>query len=311
MIQIDVTDKEPAVFKTPSKGNQEKWNIDSFWYKKDYGGFYQALSEVISSRILEKSNLTDNPLTGIQDFVVYDFAKITIHGIAYPGCVSRDFKRDNEELWSLEKYILNHHNFSFADAIYKNISKYAYGQDQDRDEYAPIKYYVNTVNNLGIDDYGSFLTAVLELDALILNADRHTNNLGVLLKTDQLRICPVFDNGAAFFSDIVNFPETDQLEKLYWRAEKRPFYHFDKQKKLCEELYGRQFQTCFSKADLDNILNEAADIYPDDLVLRRVENFVSEQLDKYKNDLVFDILKNYAIDDMAEENDGLSMPGED
>lgn len=39
-----------------SKGNQFKWFEDDFWYKADYLG-YEALSEFLISRLLQKSNV--------------------------------------------------------------------------------------------------------------------------------------------------------------------------------------------------------------------------------------------------------------
>ena len=41
-----------------SKGNQMKWKQDGYWYKADQFG-YESLSEIVTSHLLEKSNIKD------------------------------------------------------------------------------------------------------------------------------------------------------------------------------------------------------------------------------------------------------------
>ena len=43
---------------TSSKGNQQKWLVDNLWYKADHMG-YEALCEVVISKLLQKSNVND------------------------------------------------------------------------------------------------------------------------------------------------------------------------------------------------------------------------------------------------------------
>ena len=51
--------------------------------------------------------------------------------------------------------------------------------------------FVERVTNL--TGVGAYLTAILELDCLTLNEDRHTNNLAVLRneETKEFRLCPI------------------------------------------------------------------------------------------------------------------------
>ena len=44
------------IAETSSKGNQEKWYDDGWWYKLDQFG-YEALTETLVSRLLEHSNI--------------------------------------------------------------------------------------------------------------------------------------------------------------------------------------------------------------------------------------------------------------
>ena len=77
------------IAETSSKGNQEKWydKETDKWYKLDQFG-YEALSETLISRLLEKSNIEqDTPF----EFVRYGMEKINAHGRERTGCSSQNF----------------------------------------------------------------------------------------------------------------------------------------------------------------------------------------------------------------------------
>ena len=83
MERIDLTNESLIDTKaTSSKGNQQKWLVNSNWYKADHMG-YEGLCEVVVSRLLHKSN--------IQDFVTYSPILIAFDGKDYPGCFSKNF----------------------------------------------------------------------------------------------------------------------------------------------------------------------------------------------------------------------------
>ena len=66
------------VAETSSKGNQKKWfDIDTNkWYKLDQFG-YEALTETIISKLLEKSNIEyETPFS----FVRYEMERLNVHG---------------------------------------------------------------------------------------------------------------------------------------------------------------------------------------------------------------------------------------
>ena len=58
------------IAETSSKGNQEKWYEGGRWYKLDQFG-YEALTETLISRLLERSNIEqdtqDSKLTAESD----------------------------------------------------------------------------------------------------------------------------------------------------------------------------------------------------------------------------------------------------
>lgn len=55
-IDLDAVIREPDQGYT-SKGDQPKWQWKGKWYKADYMG-YEALSEVLISRLLKRSNVS-------------------------------------------------------------------------------------------------------------------------------------------------------------------------------------------------------------------------------------------------------------
>ena len=70
---------DEKIAETSSKGNQEKWLENGKWYKLDQFG-YEALSEVMTSRILERSNIeTETPFT----FVRYEMQKVKVHKLEF------------------------------------------------------------------------------------------------------------------------------------------------------------------------------------------------------------------------------------
>ena len=62
-----------------------------------------------------------------------------------------------------------------------------------------IRITMDFVRSLNISGADRYLTALIEFDALILNEDRHTNNICFIRRQDGLHIGPVFDNGCSTF----------------------------------------------------------------------------------------------------------------
>ena len=69
-INLDTVPQESLTGHT-SKGNQPKWQVKEKWYKADHMG-YEALSEIIVSQLLTRSN--------VHDFVLYRPAIINYQG---------------------------------------------------------------------------------------------------------------------------------------------------------------------------------------------------------------------------------------
>lgn len=169
-----------------SKGDQLKWKIDDRWYKADYMG-YEGLSEVLVSDLLQKS-------TCPFPFVEYEAAVIEYNGKIFQGCSSLDFLKANQVLIPLEKLYRRYTGESLA----VKLSDFA-------DVSERIQYLVTQVEEITkIDNFGAYLTAMLEIDAFFMNEDRHTNNIAVIYneKTQKYELSPFFDQGLCMFADI-------------------------------------------------------------------------------------------------------------
>ena len=65
------------------------------------------------------------------------------------------------------------------------------------------------------------------------------------------------------------------------KIQAKPFsVDFDTQLEVAEELYGIQQHFCFEMQDVKNILQNAAEFYPEE-VCRRVESLLRMQMRKY------------------------------
>lgn len=129
----------------------------------------------------------------------------------------------------------------------------------------------------------TYLTAILELDCLTLNEDRHTNNLAVLRneETKEFRLCPIFDNGLSLLSDLNDYPLTDDLYTCIERVQAKPFDsdHVE-QVTAAEQLYGRQLTFRISHGELRSELNLLSEAYSPD-ILQRAERVLLEQKRKH------------------------------
>ena len=265
--RIDLTNESLIDTKSSSsKGNQQKWLKNGSWYKADHMG-YEGLCEVVVSRLLRQSN--------IQDFVTYSPICITYDGKDYAGCYSRNFKAKNESIITLERLSKQWLANSFAKVLVR------YPEPEDK-----IRHTVEFVEKVtGLKDVGKYLSTMLTLDAFFLNEDRHTNNIAFILNDDTgaYRYCPYFDFGLSLLADTTeDYPLTENTYDLIDKVKAKPFdADFDVQLEAAEQLYGSQVKLTFTKADIDNALNEVAEYYPIATV-ERVRDILYHQSNKYQ-----------------------------
>lgn len=253
--------------RTSSKGNQNKWFTDGWWYKEDALG-YEALAEVLVSRLLEKSN--------ISSFVRYEYAQKTQNGEPFNCCRSRHFlESGDDKLLSVERL------FQLRKGVSASAACAALPDISDR-----IRFVSENVEEVtGLSDFGVYLKTMLTVDALFLNEDRHFHNIAVIQRADgTFREAPLFDHGAALFSDARNdYPLKLSLDDCYKSMQAKPFStDFDEQLDAAEALYAaRPFEAYFTVSDVQQILSELQGYY-DTHILSRAEEVMRRQMRKYR-----------------------------
>lgn len=255
-----------------STGKQLKWQQDGYFYKADRNGF-ESLSETLVSRLLQHSN--------IEAFAVYEPVMIRYKENTYRGCRSENFRKEKEEIVSLEHMAKKYTGFGLAQIL-----------ERIADVRERILYTAELVENVtGLQDFGVYLTKLLEVDAFFLNTGRDTENITLLYDTaqDQYCYCPVFDMGDALFSDT---KESCPLEKgmveCYHSIKARPFSKtFDEQLNTANELYGSFLQFDISAKDMIDMVRDIINDRKDDVAyepaeIRRIGEILRFQTRKYQ-----------------------------
>ena len=215
------------IAETSSKGNQEKWMDNGTWYKLDQFG-YEALAETFTSMLLEHSNIEkDTPFC----FVRYNMEKLQVHGRERTGCSSGNFLKPGESIVTLSHLFRQYLGSSVAEVLGRLPS----------DKKRMIYLAETTADITGLRDFPQYLTLLFEIDGLVLNDDRHLNNIAVISKGDHFDYCPIFDQGAGLLSNVRYSPMDMGPKSLISRAQARPFNTtFNRQIKAMQNLYGRQ-----------------------------------------------------------------------
>ena len=186
-----------------SVGTQPKELHGNIWYKQNQNG-YEGLAEVLVSIMLSCSN--------IADYVTYEGCQIAATGAK--GCYSKNFLKDGEQHLSFQRAYEMYFNRQLSEDIRK------FSEPIDR-----LNYVVDFFRDYYDLDVTEYLSNVLYLDMLTLNIDRHFNNLSIIVGTDnRYRTAPVFDNGAALFSDFTRFPMDNTIEENLALVVGQPFY---------------------------------------------------------------------------------------
>lgn len=166
---------------TSSKGTQEKWYRDGFFYKRDnYGGEEEA--EFLVSQLLL--------LQSFDDFVYYEKVDRDL-------CRSRDFVSIGGSFITFYRYLQSR---GMSDVEINRV-----GSLSAENQYS---FIVSQLMELGFTksylDYT--FSRLFEIDMLVLNVDRHWNNFGLLYDyTGNCRLLTLFDFG---YSLGVTFPST-------------------------------------------------------------------------------------------------------
>lgn len=220
-----VSDKKIA--ETSSKGNQEKWLDHGRWYKLDQFG-YEALAETFTSLLLEQSSIErDTPFR----FARYRMERLHVHGHDRTGCSSESFLQPGQSIVTLShlfRQYLGHPLHQELEHLSSDRKRMAYLAEE-------------TAAITGLSDFPNYLTLLFELDALVLNDDRHLNNIAVLERNGHYDYCPIFDQGAGLLSNVQLSPLDIAPSALMRVLRARPFQMtFNRQLHTVQGLYGKQ-----------------------------------------------------------------------
>lgn len=263
---------DDKIAETSSKGNQEKWQDNGRWYKLDQFG-YEGLAEVTVSNLLKLSSIEHN--TPFK-FVRYSPEIINAHGIDRTGCSSKNFLKKGQSIVTLS-HLFRSYGMPLIDSLSRLTS------DKRRIAFIAEK----TAELTGLDMFPQYLTLIFETDALFLNNDRNLNNIAVLECNGKYDYCPIFDNGAALLSNMMDYPMNIDPEALIKSVHARPLNTtFNRQMIHAVRLYGIQLDIIrITTNDIRKAISDSLEFYPDrdrgiitDRVITTIEMRQSERL---------------------------------
>lgn len=259
---------DEKIAETSSKGNQEKWLEENLWYKLDQFG-YEALTETLTSRILAKSNIEqDTPFT----FVRYEMASVNVHKQNRTGCVSKNFLNNKQSIITVSTLLRK----IFGIPPRQVLSK----QPSDKKK---IQYLSDTIKEYtGLKAFDKYITLLFEVDSLILNDDRHLNNIAVIEENGRYAYCPVFDNGAGLLSNMQILRTDIEPQELMKSLRASPFnMTFNRSLKSVRNLYGPILQMpVLSKQEILDLMDDLLDYYPkrdSGIIFERVTQCILER----------------------------------
>ena len=183
-----------------SDGTQDKYCKDGVWFKVDrYGG--EGIAESVASIILKGSGLSES------QFVEYEPCLIN----GKKGCCCKDFLNPGEDFITFYRLFKNINGRDLATVCSK----------MDYDD--AIEYVISFIQQQTKLDIHEYLANTFELDKLILNEDRHFNNLGIIFNGTAFRTAPIFDNGKSFLIGNKKAAEKTTLQEKVQTAYAKAF----------------------------------------------------------------------------------------
>ena len=257
-----VTKEDKLLASSSSKGNQDKWMKEGYWLKADFLG-YEGLAEYVSSQLYKSFAI-------FEEFTAVEYGLCLIQdetGKCREGCFCKNFLQPGENLLTVGRLLL------LADGAYEK--KYMRLSAVEK-----FMYVVDVVTkHTGLFSFRKWLAILLQWDAFILNEDRHLFNIGVISKeSGEYGLMPIFDNGAAFFSDTSkDYPITAPLGVCCKKIKSKPFStSFATQLKAVPSEYQCEFEKSYLK--LPEIDWDMANAYYDTREICRVKAVVKQQI---------------------------------
>jgi len=256
LFSVDLSEDCRVLADGTSDGTQDKYFFEDYWYKKDrYGGEGEA--EYLAAMIMRNSNLP------AESYAIYE--KGNING--YAGCRSRNFLNRGENLITLSRL----HRRSIGSEIGSALVACT---PEERAEYTV--EFVRKYTGLDLSEY---LANTFFLDLLILNEDRHFNNLSVVFSAKNgYRIAPIFDNGKALLVGNYSVNDRMSVQEKVRRVIAKPFSGSHMKN---YELFSDKCSIRINKDKLLEELKECEASLQKDILLYNIENLdkdVKEQI---------------------------------
>ncbi|MCD8015597.1 MAG: hypothetical protein LUG99_21045 [Lachnospiraceae bacterium] len=201
MFQEEISEEYIVSQTGTSEGTQIKYKKGDYWYKKDRNG-REGLAEYLASKLLTFTNLAPS------EYVLYEQG--TINGNA--GCRSRNFLLPGEEFITLYRLYYNEfgRDLSAVTAVMETM--------EERVDY--VLRYVLQSCGVNLSDY---FKKIFTLDWIVLNEDRHFNNLGLVFGQNEFRPAPIFDNGVSLLTANLSVNWHFSVEENVRRVTAKPF----------------------------------------------------------------------------------------
>lgn len=166
---------------TSSKGTQEKWIEQGYYYKRDFFGG-EAEAEYLVSEFLKAC--------GQSDVVMYE-------KVADDCCRAKDFVPSGAKFLTMFRYL---QNLGYSEMAIEQIVK----QDAEKQ----LRFLIDNLvqGGVGYEEVERSFARMFEIDKLSLNVDRHWNNFGIVFpENGHPYLLTLFDFG---YSLGVTFPST-------------------------------------------------------------------------------------------------------
>lgn len=217
MFDVVIDEKYIVSDSGTSDGTQVKYYYDNYWYKLDrYGG--EGLAEYIATIIEKNSSLNSN------EYVCYEQGFVN----GKPACRSGNFLNSRDESF-ISLYRLYYNVFG------KNLAEVTSAMELEE----RVKYVLDFSKEYTNLDLRRYFANTFAIDRIILNEDRHFNNLGVLLIKDEFKVAPIFDNGKSLLVGNRSYSRYDSVDDKVKKVIARPFsgshkWQYDYFKEFCD-----------------------------------------------------------------------------
>lgn len=175
-----MSEADRFLLQSSSNGNQRKWVSDNKYIKADIG--YESIAEFVAYIFSKHTSIKS---------IRYTLCRIEEGKDRYFGCYSKNFLRHGESLITVHKILKKYLGVSGINILYYNRS------DKILDI---VVRSCSRYTMLSEDKIYNYFSDICKFDAIILNEDRHLNNIAFIFDGSTYRTAPIFDNGDSLLS---------------------------------------------------------------------------------------------------------------